>query len=349
MIRSPEVIFPTWPDFDEVVKFASRDLLICCPFYSVEGLTHIKEHLEGTPAVRFRIRLSPSDWAAGVSDPQALLALITFLRKRSCQVDIGVNQRLHAKAYAADKALLLLGSSNLTAGGFGNNVELMMRLRGDDASTNLLSLSRGLRKHLKTLTVTQLSAWVKHAAPIVATVRELDREDEQVTAMLAPVQSQLDGLLGYGKGDVRSLPNPDEHDLAAFVTWLQEHPTLAGATMLLRYKVDNLQRNSGKFNQAFYGAFRFLSEQPKFIKRLTKALERLDQDDIYPFDDPDVVEAWTQHLDAHARDRTPHFSYPTLRGYLTPQLGGTLTGGGGGGTTLKRILPVVAQFLKARQ
>ncbi len=224
----------------------------------------------------------------------------------------------------------------------------MIRLRDAEVRSPLLAVSRGLKKGLRPLTFTQLAEWIERTAPIVMKVRELNREDDEATEMLVPVQSQLDGLLGYGKGSGRMLPDPDSNDLDAFVSWLQKHRTLPGATMLLKYKLENLQRNSGKFNQAFYGAFRFLREHPRFIDRLTSSLRRLQRDDIYAFDDADVTEAWAHHLDAHALDRTAYFSYPTLRGYLTPQLGGTLTGGGGGGTTFKRILPVVARFLKER-
>lgn len=115
--------------------------------------------------------------------------------------------------------------------------------------------------------------------------------------------------------------------------------------MVIARGLENLQRNSGKAKQSFYAAYRFLTEEPAFIEPLRRELRALNQDDIYAFDDPRLSQAWSQYLDEHALDRTDFYSYPTLRGYLTPQLGGTRTGGGGGGSTFKRMMPLVAEYL----
>ena len=342
-----EIVVPSWADLDEVIKAASTDLLICSPFYSAEGLGHIERNVSGTPTIRFRVRLSPSDWAAGVSDPEALLILVDLLRSRHCDVEIGVNQRLHAKAYAANDSLLLLGSSNLTGGGFGNNIELMIRMRDQETIAAMVAVSAGLLTNLRLLTFDQLHEWVDAALPSIVKAREMNRQDDEVTELLVPVQAELDSLLGYGKGGTATA-DPDEDDLDTFVAWLKDHASLPGADMLIQRKVHNLQRLSGKFNQSFYGSLRFLTERPEYIDRLASSLDGMASDDIYAFDDTEISAAWTHHLDEHALDRTASYSYPTLRGYLAPQLGGTLTGGGGGGSTLKRMLPLVGRYLKER-
>ena len=339
-----EIISPSWIDFDEVVTAASAELLICTPFYSADGLAHIERNLGNAPVVRFRVRLSPSDWATGISDPNALLNVVGTLQRRNCTVEIGVNQRLHAKAYAADDSLLLLGSSNLTSGGFGNNIELMVRMRGEEVMAAREPLTICLLPNLRTISYDELAQWVATALPVIAKVGEM--QDDEASELLIPVQQRLDILLGYGKGR-KPAADPTEDDLDAFVTWLREHTDLPGAEMLIARK-DNLQRLSGKFNQSFYGVYRFLSESPQYTNRLSTELDKMQGDDIFAFDDSEITDAWANHLDEHALDRTPFFSYPTLRGYLTPRLGGTLTGGGGGGSTLKRMMPVVARYLRSR-
>ena len=74
----------------------------------------------------FVSRLSPSDWLSGVSDPEALLILFEFLQNQNRSPIFTVHQQLHAKAYLADRVIGLMGSANLSAGGFDRNFEIMV-------------------------------------------------------------------------------------------------------------------------------------------------------------------------------------------------------------------------------
>jgi len=77
---------------------------------------------------------------------------------------------------------------------------------------------------------------------------------------------------------------------------------------------------------------------------LTRDLSQLRPDDIYQVDAP-VANIWVDHVDEHATEHGDGWSYAILRGIMPPALGGTRQGGGGGSSTLKRMLPLVAQFL----
>src|SRR5687768_451770 len=126
-----EIVSPVWDDLEELVRAASTNLTLVTPFYSEEGVTRVLDSLQNHTHVVVITRLSPPDWAAGVADPDALYALLDLLPNRH---EMSVLRRLHAKVYVADTHLALIGSSNLSDGGFGRNVEMAVRLHGADAA-----------------------------------------------------------------------------------------------------------------------------------------------------------------------------------------------------------------------
>ena len=87
-----------------------------------------------------------------------------------------------------------------------------------------------------------------------------------------------------------------------------------------------------------------LNNRISSVRNLSAQLDALGPDELYQFDLPPVLEAWFRHLDEHATDTGPIYSYPTLRGILPPSAGGTREGGGGESSTLKRMLPLVARY-----
>ncbi len=111
------VIRASWDAFDRIVGAARNRLLTCSPFYSEEGLGRLFDafpYPDG-PQMTVVSRLSPSDWLSGVADPRAMLTLLETLGDEHRLI---VHQRLHAKAYLADSARGLVGSANLSSGGF---------------------------------------------------------------------------------------------------------------------------------------------------------------------------------------------------------------------------------------
>jgi hypothetical protein len=339
-----QIVIPTWGDFDGLMRSATSRILVCTPFYSADGLGHIERSVSPNIAMHIRVRLSPSDWAAGYSDPEALAILAELLLGRGCQIDIGVNQRLHAKAYAADKSALLVGSSNLTTGGFGNNFELMSAMTGEEAAEAIATIDHSFGVNLRSVSLSALQAWVEDAREMIFRARDLDEpESDESSELLSDAQGRLDSMLGYGKAASRSEQEPTPDDFDGFIGWLRNHDQLPGAQMVIA-RHENLQRNSGKVKQSFFGAYRFLQDHPDFVDLLRAELPLM-KGDIYALDDAALLGAWVSYLDEHALDETEWFSYRTLRGYLAPNLGGTCTGGGGGGSTFKRVMPLVAEYL----
>lgn len=335
----PEVISPTWADLHSVVSSATERFRLVTPFYSEEGITQLLDNLPDRTFVAVTTRLSPPDWAAGVADPEALEDLLDLLPGRH---SLGIVQRLHAKAYVADRTHALIGSSNLSEGGFSRNVELMVRFRGSEAADALDAVEAACAT-ARALSLEALRTWISDSKPAIQEARQATTEAAEE---LAPAQAGLDRLLGFGRS-TRTLPNPGAPELADFIGWARRHPSLAGADMIVR-RHDNAdgQQLQGHVKQSFYAALRFLTEHPEFRTQLGSALATLGPDDLYQLDGA-IGDAWVRHLDEHATDESGDgtWSYAVLRGLMPPSLGGTRQNGGGGSSTLKRMLPLVARYL----
>ena len=341
----PDVFIPTWQDVQGLASAAKSQLLICTPYYSEEGVGRVFDVISDPgPRLEFWTRLSPSDWVSGASQPDELLALCQLFAESQGGAELHVSQRLHAKAYAADNHDLMVGSANLSAGGFDVNIELMVRFRDDEAAAQIAKIRHEFAPHLKLVDLDGLADWVASSQETVDTARsEATKEPEA----LGPVREQLDRLLGFGGGAPIEV-EASERQIEAFGRWLLANRGLAGADVLYaRYTGNDRQNLTGHFKQCFFGAWRFLHERPEFVEQLLGEFADFEPPpDVFQPSQP-IVDAWNTHIDQHATDQTDDYSYPILRGYLPRSYGGTVTGGGGGISTIKRMLPLVAEYLKA--
>lgn len=338
------VIVPTWDDLQELVLLARERLWLCSPYVTDEALGKVFDALPEEPSVRIWTRISPSDWANGVSDPDALAAFVASLAEAGRKVELGIVQRLHAKLYAADYTAALVGSSNLSAGGFDRNLELMVQLNGEHADVAIRLLEESGAPKLKMVRLPQLAEWLDRWRQ---TVNEAKRVAETAPEVLAPVQADLDHMLGFGhQVPDHMLPEPGVEDLEDFAEWLRANPSIPGAAVIYRRHTNADGQNlTGHVKQSFAACFRFISANPDMGPILSAALERLGVQDTYAVEDPGVLDAWLEHFDAHATDAGESYDYSILRSYLPPSLGGTRLGGGGGSSTFKRMLPLVARYL----
>jgi hypothetical protein len=332
-----EILQPRWDDLESLVRSAASDLTVITPFYTDDGVTRIFDNLQETAAVSVVTRLSPPDWAAGVADPEALYALLDLLPGRH---ELFVLRNLHAKVYVADRHTAIVGSSNLSDGGFGRNIELGVRFHGPDAEA-ALNAAVGACSARRPVALAALGEWIGQSRPAIEVAR---RRSAEVPDDLAESQANLDRILGFGRA-APPLVDPDPATLPDFVGWLRRHSTLAGAPMLIR-RHDNPdgQNLQGHVKQTFFAVMRFLTEHPQYREDLSRALGSLGTDDIYQ-PTAAISDAWNRHVDGHALDSGVGWSYSVLRGELPVSLGGSVANGGGASSTLKRMLPLVARYL----
>lgn len=333
------VINPSWDDFHRIVESARNRLLVCTAYFSEDGLGHLFDALPAGTHLTFVSRLSPLDWSNGVADPEALIALLEVLREGGRESRFIVHQQLHAKAYLADSVRGLIGSANLSAGGFDRNFEIMLKIDAAEAAAAERLIEHETRANGVPIALDSLRQWVdQHTTRINGLRREEpDAED------LVDVQRSLDRMLGYGRAQatVEDIPDIDDYD-----AWLDSNQLLPGAEVILdRLQNRNGQNLTGHVRQSYYAVVRFLSEYPQHVDGLARGLDSMQRaEDIYQPGDG-LLADWIRHLNDHATDRGAVWDYAILRGILPPTVGGTRLGGGGGISTLKRMLPLVARFL----
>lgn len=338
-----QVMIPTWNDLQSIVQKAKKELIICSPFYSETGLDYVLANLQSNSSILIYTRISPSDWANRISDPEALLQFLQNTSAKGHSTALFVNQRLHAKAYVANKKKALIGSSNLSDGGFEQNIEIMVMLDGKVANNVVSLIDNRIKPEARKISLSQLKTWIiKHKK----TVEKVRKAAEGLQAgELRGAQRSLDKMLGFGRYRGRIKPVKST-ELKKFILWLKSNKKLAGSQMLIaRHENINGQNLQGHLRQCFFGTLRFLLENPTLQLPLSSALSLLRGNDVYQMTDQ-ISDAWLKHIDRHATDSGDGYDYAILRGILPPSVGGTRIGGGGGISTLKRMLPLVARYLQ---
>ena len=340
----PSIYRPTWDNLTEALAAAEERVLVCAPYMTKSGVDRLFDALPAHVGLELVTRLSPSDWASRVSDPEAILDLLALWRDEGNPTSLRVVQPLHAKLYSADDSRVLVGSSNLSEGGFGHNVELVVELRGGSARDAVRALQTACAPYSRELSLEHLRNWIAQSRTTVFAARAATTAEEPEA--LSTVQADLDRMLGFGSSSSPA-STATVADIGRFVAWLDAKPTLPGAEIILkRHRNIGHQNLTGHVKQCFFGSVRFFTEYPALLVTASNALEDLAPDDVYQMTDPELRTAWLSHLNAHALDYGESYNYPTLRGILPPSLGGTRQGGGGGSSTLKRVLPLVARCVR---
>jgi HKD family nuclease len=337
-----KVMIPVWKDLEAVIQSARGELIICTPFYSEIGLDHVLTNLTSKLTIQIYTRISPSDWANRISDPEALLFFLEDTSAKGHSTVLFVNQRLHAKAYVANKQKALVGSSNLSDGGFEQNIEMMVMLNGKAASDVASLIDSRIKTKAKIISIRKLRNWIIQNKK---TVEEVRKSAEGLQAgKLRDAQRNLDKMLGFGRGKSKIRPIM-RSEINTFIQWLKRNKKLAGSKMIIaRHENIGGQNLQGHVKQCFFGAIRFLVENPALQLPLSLSLKTMRSDDVYQLTDK-VSVVWLRHIDRHATDSGDGYDYAILRGILPPSVGGTRLGGGGGISTLKRMLPLVALYL----
>ena len=323
------------PDIQELRRNCERAtrILISAPFYSQEGLNWVRPDSGGH--VEFWTRFNPRDWAAGVSDPPALLRYLETVGEE--RASLRVHRALHAKIYQVDTTWSWIGSPNLSRAAFTSNIELVAEFDAEETKS-LENMVIDLRGSLRELPVPTLRAYVETCKDTIPQLEGADvwqNDDFQAAVELA------DEYLSPASALEPTAPMPP---LSDFIDFIERMDGEVPRVIRDHYHNTSGHNRQGHVKQSYYALVHFLSESPE--GRHLRELQDIFLDD-YPRLSSSFVDAWVRFLDDNARTRDDSlgYSFSTLRNVLPERIGGYVTNGGGGIGTFTRMVPLVARFL----
>ena len=324
------------PDIQQLTSKCKQgsSILISAPFYTEEGLDWVQPNPEGH--VEFWTRFNPRDWAAGVSDPPALLRFLEKVGEE--RASLRVHRALHAKIYQVDKSWSWIGSPNLTRAAFTSNIELVVELNGEE-NQHLGHIVKDLRSSLRELPIATLQAYIDACKDVI---RQLEDEDVWKNEDFQAAVEMADEFLSP---EPTLNPTKPIAPLDEFINFLD---TITGAVPQLiqdHHYNRSGQNRQGHVKQSYYALSHFLSN-PTMAQHINDLVAM--SLDNYPQLPPSFVEEWISFLDENAQihDDDQGYSFSILRNVLPEHMGGFVTNGGGGIGTFTRMALLVARFLE---
>ena len=325
------------PDIQELTSRCEQGtaVLISAPFYSQEGLTWVRPNSGGH--VEFWTRFNPRDWAAGVSDPPALLRYLEDVGEE--RVSLRVHRALHAKIYQVDATWSWIGSPNLSRAAFTSNIELVAELDARETES-LGNIVNDLRSSLRELSIPTFRAYIEACKDAIQQLEDADIwKNDDFQAAVAMADEYL---------SPPSTPHhtPPIRPLSDFISFIEPMVGEVPQTILDHHHNLRGQNRQGHVKQSYYALTHFLSD-PMGNPYINELIAIPLSDYPRPRLSPSFVEAWAAFLDEHAttHDSEIGYSFSTLRNVLPEYMGGYVTNGGGGIGSFARMVPLVARFL----
>lgn len=319
---------PVVADLDRV-GLDSDYLAIASAFYSrqrLDALAIDAMHLD------LLVRLNTSDlteWINGAVDPDALLDFSQRLIQKSVRVRIFVSPTAHAKVYLGDGGFLV-GSANLTVRGFGGLVNEILWYESDLSSRRAMkSALEKYRAGLRQLELEELAGFV---AKNRNGVKKARAKLGSTRRSIRPAEDMLP----------RSMARPARlGDFLDFVRWLDRQR--GDARELIARRARGEGQLSGHIKRNFFGLRQFFIAHPA---EMQDALRQ--EPGIYALhQDPPMQDALRSFVLREAVDEDA-LSVSTWRTYLPQSAGGKPKSGGGTSGNLKRMIPLVARYLKTK-
>jgi len=159
---------PSWNCLEELLCSAQNSIFISSPWISKEGNEILQSVIQKLPKKKIRAielwtRFDPADYLFETSDHPGVLLTLKLCTKifRKLDLQIWTHPKLHAKIYAIDGKKALITSSNLTQGGFVENIEAAMLIEGETKIAQLFKLLRGDQKQMTKVSIRQVENFVK--------------------------------------------------------------------------------------------------------------------------------------------------------------------------------------------
>jgi hypothetical protein len=324
----------------------AQEGVICTPFYTRRGLSYLDEFFNRAEGVRFLTRLNIMDWKNGVADLPILIDILETLENRGVNIELLVNDKLHAKLYLADFSKCLAGSANLTEAGFGRNAEIMFLLEGEETEAAKEYYEKIVTEFIP-IPLGKAREFVDVVRGVVENVRKIEGEKdlEYAADLYTAVEIAEDLISTVISQHVESPPDIESAlslvpEITEFIKFCRRLKTPDSKLINARHRgKQNLQ---GHVKQAYYGVALFLLINPD----LRPGLEGRYKEGGFHLSAAEWSKEWALFLSNNYTlvDPEKKFSLRTLRNILPETAGGLTTTGGGGISTLNRTFPLVAEF-----
>ena len=185
--------FPNSADLSEIVSGAIDSLHICSPFITSSGIQMVTDALPSMPSnIEIWTKLDSRDWLTGASEPDSLLDFIDNL-PGDIDVRMRKSEHLHAKFILANKTEAIVGSQNLTRGGYSRNIEIARIIRGTEVGeiTHYVSIARSRLTYFSIEElrefVSQCQDQAKDKEALLDIIREAAEEISPTDQAIAPL------------------------------------------------------------------------------------------------------------------------------------------------------------------
>jgi hypothetical protein len=234
------------------------------------------------------------------------------------------SDHLHAKVVLADRTRALVGSANLTRGGYSSNFEAITLLAEPEVR-DLLPHVDWLSNQLSTVSSRDFYAFVEKC-------RETEPTREAVIDLITQesIGPEVPGPLTRLSDFIRALE-------ASNLDFLKTE-------ILKIYRNLDHNNRTGHLKQSFYAVQRFLREHPDRANAISQAPDE-------PFDVPvDLLGDWMMFLNAHLGevDDALDYNFAILHHELPPRWGGTRQGGGGASYPFQLVWRPISMLIRGQ-
>ena len=181
---------PSAVDIGVVVSRATDSLHICSPFITGRGIGLVNDHLSNTLSyLEIWTKLDARDWLTGASDAGELLNFIDGLDD-TISVTIKISRALHSKFIIArngEDSLAIVGSANLTGGGYGSNIEIIKLVSGNEVNevTQYVGEVAGSLSHCS---IENLREFVTACKSLEAVRKEVENQALEINEIVAGIE-----------------------------------------------------------------------------------------------------------------------------------------------------------------
>lgn len=105
---------PTEAEFLSLFNLRTREILMCSPWISAEGVTYLRRGFEAcnpnrVNSIEIWLRMNRKDHEAGLTDYRNLSSLLQDIQARAPKINIAIWQsdNLHAKCYITERGAII--------------------------------------------------------------------------------------------------------------------------------------------------------------------------------------------------------------------------------------------------